>query len=123
MLTLGPYGEFVTANLTSDTATGLGGRTDEQIRNALTKGIRRDGSRMLPFPMPWTAFAKMKPDDLNAIIAYLRTIPPIHNEIPNHKPLSFFPYMWGKFKMLVLKEDFPAEMFTGNAGIVKGGQQ
>jgi mono/diheme cytochrome c family protein len=120
--TLGPYGEFVTANLTSDTATGLGGRTDEQIKNALTKGIRHDGTRMLPFPMPWTAAAKLKPEELNAIIAYLRTIPAIHNEIPDHKPLGFFPYMWGKFKMLVLKQDLAAELSTGNAGILKGGQ-
>jgi mono/diheme cytochrome c family protein len=121
--TLGPYGEFVTYNLTSDSATGLGGWTDEQIKDALTKGARRDGTRMLPFPMPWTAFAKMKPEDLNAIIAYLRTVPPIHNEIPDHKPLGFFPYIWGKFKMLVLKEDFAGELYPGNAGTLKGGNQ
>jgi mono/diheme cytochrome c family protein len=120
---LGPYGDFVTFNLTSDTATGLGGFTDEQIKDVLTRGVRRDGTRMLPFPMPWPAFAKMKPEDLNAIIAYLRTLPPIHNEIPDHEPLSFFPYMWGKFKMLVLKEDFAAELHPGNAGTLKGGQQ
>jgi mono/diheme cytochrome c family protein len=122
-MTLGPFGEFVSANLTSDSATGLGGWTDEQIRNALTKGIRHDGTRMLPFPMPWTAFAKMKPEELDAIIAYLRTVPPIQNEVPAHKPLSFFPYLWGKFKMLVLKEDFASEMISGNAGTLKGGQQ
>jgi len=121
--TAGPYGEFVTPNLTSDTATGLGGWSDEEIRNALTKGVRRDGTRMLPFPMPWTALARLKTEEQNAIIAYLRTVPPIHNEIPRPKPLSFFPYLWGKFKMLVLKEDFPAEIFPGNAGTLKGGQQ
>lgn len=121
--TLGPYGEVISYNLTSDTATGLGGWKDEEIRNVLTKGIRRDGTRMLPFPMPWPALAKLKPADLAAILAYLRTIPPVQNEIPKPKALSFFPYMWGKFKMLVLKEDFPANIFPGNAGVAKGGQQ
>ena len=121
--TLGPYGEIVSYNLTSDSTTGLGGWTDEQIRNVLTKGIRRDGSRMIPFPMPWPALAKLKPGDLDAIIAYLRTIPPIRNEIPKPRPLSFFPYMWRKFKMLVLKEDWPAQIYSGNAGDVKGAAQ
>lgn len=120
---LGPYGEIVSYNLTSDSVTGLGGWKDEEIKNVLTKGIRRDGTRMLPFPMPWPALAKLKPADLNAILAYLRTIPPIHNEIPKPKSLSFLPYMWGKFKMLVLKEDWPAEVFPGNAGQAKGTEQ
>ncbi len=121
--TLGPYGEVVSYNLTSDTATGLGGWKDAEIVNVLTKGIRRDGTRMLPFPMPWPALAKLKPDDLEAILAYLKTIPPIRNEIPKPKALSLFPYMWGKFKMLVLKEDWPAEVFPGNAGQRKEAQQ
>lgn len=121
--TLGPYGEVVSYNLTSDTATGLGGWTDEQIRNVLTKGIRRDGTRMIPFPMPWPALARLKAADLDAIIAYLRTIPPIPNEIPKPKPLGLFSYMWGKFKMLVLRDDFPGDIYPGNAGSAKGGQQ
>lgn len=108
--------EVVIPNLTSDKETGLGSWTDEQIKAALTKGIRKDGSKMLPFPMPWTAYASQKDDDLNALIAYLRTIPPVYNKIsPPQKP-GFFSYMLGKFKMLVLGQDQPAYIYPGNAG-------
>ena len=42
----------------------------------ITKGVRPDGSKMLP-PMPYAWLAKMTPDDLAATIAYLRTLPPL----------------------------------------------
>jgi hypothetical protein len=61
----------------------------------------------------------LKEDDLKAIIAYLRTIPPVYNKIPPTKPEGFFSYMWGKFKMLILKEDFPGYVYPGNAGETK----
>ena len=48
-----PFGTFVSYNLTSDKETGLGGWTDDQIKTFVTSGVRRDGSRMLPFPI-WT---------------------------------------------------------------------
>jgi cytochrome c oxidase cbb3-type subunit 2 len=111
--------EVVTPNLTSDKETGLGNWTDEKIKLALTKGIRRDGSRMLPFPMPWTAYASLKEDDLNAMIAYLRTIPPVYNKIPTPEKPGFFSYMIGKFKMLILKHDQPGYIYPGNAGELK----
>ena len=72
---LGPWGDVVSYNLTSDKETGLGAWTDDQIKTFVTRGIRRDGSRMLPFPMPWTSYSNLKPADLNAIVAYLRTVP------------------------------------------------
>ncbi len=117
--TIGPYGDFYTPNLTSDKETGLGNWTDEQLRNALTKGIRKDGSRALPFPMPWTAYASLSNDDLNALIAYLRTIPPVYNKIPEPNQPNIFSYLWGKFEMLILKNDHPLVVYPGNAGTTK----
>lgn len=114
-----PFGTYVTYNLTSDKETGLGAWTDQQIRTFLTSGVRRDGSRMLPFPMPWAAYAGMKEEDLNAIIAYLRTIDPIYNKIPLPKSEGFFSYLWGKFQLLILKKDIPALTFPGNSGMPK----
>jgi cytochrome c oxidase cbb3-type subunit 2 len=115
----GAYGDIVTPNLTSDKETGLGNLSDEQIMNALTKGIRHDGSRMLPFPMPWTSYAAMKAEDLKAIITYLRTIPPVYNRIPEPQSRNIFSYLWAKFKMLILKEDLPGFVYPGNAGQTK----
>ncbi len=73
------------------------------------------------FPMPWPALAKLKPFEVDAIVAYLRTIPAIHNEIPKPRPLSFFPYLWAKFKMLVLKEDFNGETYFRKCRYIERG--
>lgn len=114
--TLGPYGDFFSPNLTSDKETGLGNWSDKEIKDALTKGIMKDGRRMLPFPMPWTSYAQLKQDDILAIIAYLRTIPPVYNKIPEPEPLNVFSYLAAKFRMLILKEDISLTLYPGNAG-------
>jgi len=117
--TLGPYGKTTSANLTSDKATGLGNYSDDEIKRAMTRGIRRDGTRMIPFPMPWTSYANLSDDDIHAVITYLRTLPPVYNKIPGREPLNFFSYLWGKFKMLILKKDFPGSALPGNAGTTR----
>jgi cytochrome c oxidase cbb3-type subunit 2 len=111
-----PFDDVVSYNLTSDKETGLGNWTDDQIKTFLTKGIRRDGSRMIPYPMPWPAFALLKQDDLNAIVAYLRTLSPVYNKIPDPKSPNIFSYLWGKFQALILKKDIPGHVYPGNAG-------
>ena len=111
-----PFDNVVSYNLTSDSATGLGSWTDDQIKTFVTKGIRRNGTRMIPFPMPWPAFASLKEDDLNAIVAFLRTIPPVSNRIPDPASPNVFSYLWGKFRVLVLKQDIPVLTYPGNAG-------
>ena len=110
------WGEVVSANLTSDNETGLGRHSDGDIKQALTHGIKRDGSRMLPFPMGWPAYAHLTPQDQDAIVAYLRTIPPVKNQIPPPERLGFFSYMGAKFQMLIGGKDFPIVIFAGNAG-------
>jgi mono/diheme cytochrome c family protein len=115
-----PYGDFTTGNLTSDRETGLGNWTDEEIKRVITKGTLRDGTRLLPFPMDWGSFATMKASDLDAIVAYLRTVPAVSNKVPRPK-YKFLPaYLWGKFNLLMLGGDPPLVIFTGNAG-TKGG--
>ncbi|MEW5983609.1 MAG: c-type cytochrome [Acidobacteriota bacterium] len=113
---LGPWGDVVTANLTSDRETGLGSYTDEEILRAITRGIRKDGSRMLPFPMGWTAYAHLTDADQRALVAYLRTIPPVVNRIPPPAPLGFFGYLGAKYRMLIKGEDIAMYLFSGNAG-------
>jgi mono/diheme cytochrome c family protein len=68
----GPWGLSVSANITP---TGLSDRSDAEIKRMITEEIRPDGSAMLP-PMPYPYYANIKDDDLEAIIAYLRTLPP-----------------------------------------------
>ncbi len=119
---LGPFGDFVTYNLTSDKETGLGNWTDEQIKQAVTRGTRPDGSRMLPFPMDWASYSTLKPQDLDALIAYLRTVPPVRNRIPPPRQPVLPVYLWGKFKLLILGEDPPVDFFAGNAGTAGAAQ-
>ncbi len=106
-----PFGKYVTRNLTSDKETGLGDWTDQEIKRAFTQGISRDGRKFLPFPMPWAAFASLKEDDQNAIVAYLRTVPPVHHNIPDPDKPNIFSYLWGKFRMLILKEEIPTPVY------------
>jgi mono/diheme cytochrome c family protein len=71
----GPWGVSVSANLTSS-EDGLAGYTDDQIRTMITQGVRPDGSRMLP-PMGYGYYANTKPEDIDAIILFLRQLPPL----------------------------------------------
>ncbi len=71
----GPWGTSVAPNLTSS-EDGLAGYTDAEIATMITQGKRPDGSAMLP-PMPYGYLAKMTPDDLAAVILYLRSLPPL----------------------------------------------
>ncbi len=110
-----PFGKFTTKNLTSDKETGLGNWTDQEIKRAFTQGIARDGRKFLPFPMPWTAFASLKEDDQNAIVAYLRTIPAVSRKIPDPEKPNIFAYLWGKFRVLILKEQIPSPAYPMRA--------
>ncbi len=91
---LGPAGVVISRNLTPDVETGLGAWTDEEIKNAIRLGISRDGHRLFPV-MPYLLFNNMAESDLDAIVAYLRTLPPIRNEIPHeleqHVPVPDLP--------------------------------
>jgi len=117
-----PYGDFASGNLTSDKSTGLGNWSDDEIKRVITKGTLRDGTRLLPFPMDYASYSLLKPSDLDAIVAYLRTVPPVSNKVPPPK-FKFLPsYLWGKFNMLILGSDPPVTVVSGNAGQAGGGQ-
>ncbi|MGE3519859.1 MAG: c-type cytochrome [Vicinamibacterales bacterium] len=115
-----PFGTFPTGNLTSDPETGLGSWSDDEIKRAITKGVLRDGSRMLPFPMDWPAYSTLKPSDLDAIVSYLRTVPAVRNKVPRWSRPILPLYLWGKFQMLILGGDPPMNFYAGNAGDAKG---
>ena len=63
-------------NLTSHPERGLGGWSDHEIKRAITQGVARDGRRMQE-QMPFAWYAGLRDDDLDAIVAYLRTLPPL----------------------------------------------
>lgn len=84
-----PFGTVYSTNITQDKETGLGSWTDQQIHDALVKGIRSDGSRILPV-MPYEAYSGMAREDLTALIAYLRTLKPVKKATPPLKSWAPF---------------------------------
>ncbi len=85
---VGPWGVSFAANITPDSTTGIGAWDGDTFIRALRTGKhlgQADGREILP-PMPWFNFAKATDEDLSAIYAYLRSIPPINNKVPNPLP-------------------------------------
>jgi hypothetical protein len=81
----GPWGVSYAANLTPDVDTGIGAWRDGEIMASLY-GARRGGGRVLP-PMPTQHYAQgIAAGDLQAIIAYLRSLPPVRNKVPAPEP-------------------------------------
>ncbi len=70
----GPWGVSVSRNITSHKDKGIGAWSDDEIKRAITQGARRDGTKLKP-PMGYAYYAKMTAQDLDAIVAYLRTMP------------------------------------------------
>ena len=79
----GPWGVSFPRNLSPDTGTGLGSWTPEMFIKALRTGKDMGEGRDILPPMPWQTFAKMTDTDLKAIFAYLRTLSPIENPVPD----------------------------------------
>ena len=70
----GPFGVSVSRNITSHKEKGIGAWTDAEIKGAVTRGERKDGTKLKP-PMGFPLYATMTDSDLNDLIAYLRTVP------------------------------------------------
>jgi hypothetical protein len=84
----GPWGVSFAANLTPDDNTGLGIWTEDMFVKAVRTGRHMGVSRPILPPMPWPNVGAMTDDDLKAVYAYLRTIQPIHNRVPEPLPPS-----------------------------------
>jgi mono/diheme cytochrome c family protein len=70
----GPWGLSTSSNITSSRTKGIGDWTDAEVKRAITQGVRKDGSRLKP-PMGYSYYARMTDGDLDAMVAYLRTLP------------------------------------------------
>jgi len=78
-------------NITPDRETGIGSWSDAEIKRSLVEGVRPDHGRppgtQLAAMMPANFYKALLPDDLAAVVAYLRSIKPVRNEVavPVHK--------------------------------------
>lgn len=78
---LGLPGNVVAPNITPDVETGIGAWTDGEKIRAIREGVSRDGRALFPM-MPYKNFANMSDSDVEALVAYLNTIPAIRNPLP-----------------------------------------
>jgi len=85
-------GTIPAPNLTSDPETGAGNWSDGQLIRAIREGIGHDERVLFPM-MPYTEYGALSDDDVQAIVAYIRVIPPVRNQLPAAKvrfPVNLF---------------------------------
>lgn len=80
---LGPAGMVFTRNLTPDQETGIGSWTDDQVKIAIKTGIDNEGKVLFPV-MPYHVYSGMADTDLEAVIAYLRSVNAVSNQVPEN---------------------------------------
>jgi mono/diheme cytochrome c family protein len=80
----GPFGTVYSRNITQDTDTGIGGWTDQQMIDAIRTGKDDQGMQLFPI-MPYASYSGMSDQDVADLVAYLRTIPPIKNNVPDNQ--------------------------------------
>ena len=83
---VGPWGISYAANLTPDNATGIGTLSEEMFIKCLREGKWMGVGRPLMPPMPWPGIGSATDEDLKCIYAYLMSIKPIHNVVPQPTP-------------------------------------
>lgn len=71
-----PFGMLYSTNITPDRGSGIGGWTLEDFTRALREGVRPDGEHLYP-AFPYTAFTKVTDQDVAALFAYLKSVPPV----------------------------------------------
>lgn len=94
LMTQGPTRTIYSANITMDEDTGIGTWSDGEIIRAIREGIRPDGSLLGP-TMPITLYRDISDRDVQAMVAYLRTVPTVRNFVPRSEYPSPLPANWG----------------------------
>lgn len=85
---VGPWGISYAANLTPDSATGIGAWSEGTFIKALRTGkhMGQEAGRPILPPMPWQTISQMTDEDLKALFTFLHSIKPISNRVPNPVP-------------------------------------
>ncbi|WP_202801980.1 c-type cytochrome [Rhodovulum sp. PH10] len=84
----GPPGTIYTANITSDRMAGIGGWSDAAIARAIRSGVAKNGQPLYWQAMPWDHFSNFSEEDVRALVAYLRMLPPVAARVPDYRPPS-----------------------------------
>jgi mono/diheme cytochrome c family protein len=82
----GPWGTSYAFNLTPDENTGIGSWSEETFVKTIRTGRHMGVARPILPPMPWEVYRNLTDEDLRSVYAYLRSIPPVHNRVPEPLP-------------------------------------
>jgi mono/diheme cytochrome c family protein len=81
-----PMGTLWTRNITPDPDTGIGRWSDAQIARAIRSGVAADGRPLHWQGMIWDHLSNLDEEDVRALVAYLRAMPPVVRRIPPARP-------------------------------------
>jgi mono/diheme cytochrome c family protein len=100
------FGTFLAPNI-SPSAAGIGGWTVADLGNALMRGVSPEGAHYYP-ALPYASYAKMQPQDVADLHAYMQTLPPSDTaSLPNELAFPFnIRRSVGVWKALFLTEDW-----------------
>ncbi|WP_129778261.1 c-type cytochrome [Peristeroidobacter soli] len=88
-----PFGKLYSTNITSDPDAGIGKWTEEQFVRAVREGVRPDGAHLYP-AFPYTAYTKLSDEDVAALYAFLKIVPPVSEQPPQNEMGFPFNQRW-----------------------------
>ncbi|MFO1209092.1 MAG: cytochrome c [Amaricoccus sp.] len=116
-----PFGTFVVPNISSDPRDGIGSWTAGDLANAMLRGIAPGGVHLYP-AFPYTSYARMKPEDVADLRAYLATLPAVPGRQPGHR--LAFPYSFrrglGLWQLAFLDSRPVVALDTSDPAVARG---
>ncbi len=117
-----PFGTFHMPNISPDPQHGIGAWTVAEFGDAMTRGVGKQGEHLYP-SFPYNSYARMTPQDINDLFAYLKTLPASTNDAPDHDlPFPFnIRLSLGGWKFLYFDKGQPrVELANASADVVRG---
>ncbi len=117
-----PFGTFHMPNISPDPQHGIGAWTVAEFGDAMTRGVGKQGEHLYP-SFPYNSYARMTPQDVNDLFAYLKTLPASTNDAPGHDlPFPFnIRLSLGGWKFLYFDKGQPrVELANAGADVVRG---
>lgn len=116
-----PFGTFVAPNISPDPADGIGAWSEADFANAMLRGVSPEGLHFYP-AFPYASYARMTPEDIADLWAFLGTLPAMAGKAPPHR--LTFPFSIrrgvGLWKLLFLSQDRVASVDATDPLVARG---
>ena len=116
-----PFGVFVAPNISSSPTDGIGNWTAGDLANAMLRGVSPDGAHYYP-AFPYASYARMAPQDVSDLHAFLTTLPAVEGRAPEHE--LAFPFSvrrgLGLWKLLFLNDDAVLALDAPSDQVLRG---